>query len=46
MNNDQYFGLLAEKSLILSDLRKEGLLLAEQVIGKTLFKEELFFVLQ
>jgi len=43
VNNDQYFGLLAEKSLILSDLRKEGLLLAEQVIGKTLFKEDLFF---
>lgn len=43
MDNDQYFGVLEEKSLILSELRKEGLLLAEQVVGKTLFKEDLFF---
>lgn len=43
MNNNQYFEMLAEKGVILAELRKEGLLLTKQVIGKSLFKEDLFF---
>lgn len=43
MNNDEYFVWLNKEKEKLDELRKQGVKLAEGVIGETLFKEDLFF---
>lgn len=43
MNNDEYFVWLNKEKEKLDELRKQGVKLAEGVIGGTLFKDDLFF---
>ena len=43
MNNEVYFELLNNEKKTLDELRKQGVELAQGVIGKTLFKEDWFF---
>lgn len=43
MNNDEYFDWLNKEKETLDGLKKQGVKLAEGVIGKTLFKDDLFF---
>ncbi len=43
MNNEEYFVCLNKEKETLNELRKQGVKLAEGVIGGTLFKDDLFF---
>ena len=42
MNNDEYFVWLNKEKETLDELRKQGVKLAEGVIGGTLFKDDLY----
>jgi len=43
LNNEEYFVCLNKEKETLNELRKQGVKLAEGVIGGTLFKDDLFF---
>ena len=43
MNNNEYYIAIEERIKILQELRKVGTSLAKGIIGKSLFKEDLFF---
>lgn len=43
MSNEEYFDLLNKNTVVLDELKNQGIKLAGGVIGKTLFKEDLFF---
>lgn len=43
MNNEEYSELLNNEKKTLDELRKQGVELAQGVIGKTLFEDDLFF---
>ena len=43
MNNEEYFELLNNEKKTLDELRKQGVELAQGVIGKNLFEDDLFF---
>lgn len=43
LNNEEYFELLNNEKKTLDELRKQGVELAQGVIGKTLFGDDLFF---